>query len=126
MVKADLQKSVWVLVNLISNAIRYTPYQGTIKVKAEDKPRVVQFSVIDNGKGIPEEYQEKIFQKYFQVHSDQDGAGGSGLGLAIAKEFINAQGGEIGVESELGKGSIFYFTLPKMESIIDSGDKYET
>lgn len=124
-VKADLQKTVWVLVNLISNAVRYTPSQGTITMKAEDKPRVIQFSVIDNGRGIPVEYRDKIFQKYFQVHSDQDGAGGSGLGLAIAKEFINAQGGEIGVESELGKGSIFYFTLPKMESIT-GGDQYET
>ncbi|WP_441000146.1 ATP-binding protein [Fodinibius sp. SL11] len=115
-VKADLQKSVWVLVNLISNAVRYTPPNGNIVLKAEDEPRAVRFSVIDNGKGIPGEYLDKIFQKYFQVYGDKNDNGGSGLGLAIAKEFINAQGGEIGVESELGKGSTFYFTLPKISN----------
>lgn len=116
-VKADLQKSVWVLVNLISNAVRYTPPNGNIVLKAEDEPRAVRFSVIDNGKGIPGEYLDKIFQKYFQVYGDKNDNGGSGLGLAIAKEFINAQGGEIGVESELGKGSTFYFTLPKISNL---------
>ncbi|TYP93743.1 PAS domain S-box-containing protein [Fodinibius salinus] len=112
-VKADMQKSVWVLVNLISNAVRYTPPGGQIVLKAADEPRAIRFSVTDNGKGIPEEYLGKIFQKYFQVYGDKNDNGGSGLGLSIAKEFINAQGGEIGVESELGKGSTFYFTLPK-------------
>ncbi|PAU94897.1 PAS domain-containing sensor histidine kinase [Aliifodinibius salipaludis] len=123
-VKTDLQKSVWVLVNLISNAVRYTPDHGKILLKAEEQPRVVRFSVTDNGKGIPEEYIDKIFQKYFQVYGDKNGSGGSGLGLSIAKEFINAQGGEIGVESELGKGSTFYFTLPKNRSL-DKIDSYE-
>lgn len=125
LVRVDLQKSVWVLVNLLSNAIRYTPTLGTIKMKAEDKPRTIQFSVIDNGKGIPDEYRDKIFQKYFQIHSDKNDRGGSGLGLAIAKEFINAQGGEIFVESELGEGSTFYFTLPKVKSI-EQDENYET
>lgn len=114
-VKADLQKSVWVLVNLISNAVRYTPSKGKIILKAEDDTKTIRFSVIDNGKGIPEEYLDKIFHKYFQVYNKQSDSGGSGLGLAIAKEFITAQGGQIGVESELGKGSTFYFTLPKFK-----------
>lgn len=122
-VKADLQKSVWVLVNLISNAIRYTPPKGKIVLKAEEEPRYVRLSVIDNGKGIPAEYLDKIFQKYFQVYGDKNDDGGSGLGLSIAKEFINAQGGEIGVESELGQGSTFYFTLPKQKNAL--GDFYE-
>lgn len=112
-VKTDVQKTVWVLVNLISNAIRYTPANGSIKLKSEDQNRTVKFFVSDTGEGIPAEYLDKIFQKYFQVYDDQNGSGGSGLGLAIAKEFINAQGGEIGVESEPDKGSTFYFTLPK-------------
>lgn len=116
-VKADLQKSVWVLVNLISNAVRYTPSNGKIILKAEDDIKAVRFSVIDNGKGIPEEYLDKIFQKYFQVYSSKNETGGSGLGLAICKEFITAQGGEIGVDSELGKGSAFYFTLPKFNNV---------
>lgn len=122
-VKADLQKTVWVLVNLISNAIRYTPNKGRIRLGAEDLPKSIKFSVTDSGKGIPEEYLDKIFQKYFQIQSDWNGSGGSGLGLAIAREFINAQGGEIGVDSELGKGSTFYFTLPKAKNAYS--DNYE-
>ncbi|MGM0588287.1 MAG: ATP-binding protein [Bacteroidota bacterium] len=113
-VKADVQKTVWVLVNLISNAIRYTPQEGTITLQAEDVPSYILFSVTDTGEGIPSEYLDKIFHKYFQVYGEQDHVGGSGLGLAISKEFINAQGGEIGVESTVGKGSTFYFTLPKV------------
>ncbi len=112
-IKADLQKTVWVLVNLISNAIRHTAPDGSIKLKATEMAETVQFSVADTGKGISPEYLDKIFQKYFQVHGDQNGDGGSGLGLPLAKKFINAQGGEIDVESGLGKGSTFYFTLPK-------------
>jgi len=112
-VKTDVQKTVWVLVNLISNAIRYTPTSGRIELKAEEKPSSIKFLVTDTGEGIAEEYLDKIFQKYFQVYADKDGDGGSGLGLAIAKEFINAQGGEIDVKSTVGKGSTFYFTLPK-------------
>ncbi len=121
-VKADLQKTVWVLVNLIANAIRYSETGSKIVLKAEDKQRAVQFSVVDYGKGIPKEYQQKIFQKYVQI-SDED-SGDSGLGLAIAKEFIAAQGGSIAVESEIGEGSTFYFTLPKANKSI-SNDDYE-
>lgn len=112
-VKTDVQKTVWVLVNLISNAIRYTPNNGHIKLIAEEKSASIKFVVTDTGKGIPSEYLDKIFQKYFQVYTKKDGNGGNGLGLAIAKEFINAQGGEIYVESKVGEGSTFYFTLPK-------------
>ncbi len=111
-IKADLQKTVWVLVNLISNAMRYTSPKGFIKLKAEEMEQVIKFSVTDSGKGISPEFLDKIFQKHFQVN-DQNGTGGSGLGLSIAKKFINAQNGNIGVESELGQGSTFYFTLPK-------------
>lgn len=118
LVKADVQKSVWVLVNLISNAIRYSPSGKKIILKAEDSPKIIRFAVTDFGKGIPQEYQQKIFRKYVQIDSDKDKKG-SGLGLAIAKEFINAQGGTIGVKSDLGKGSTFYFTLSKAENITE-------
>ncbi len=114
-VKTDLQKTEWVLVNLISNALRYTPFEGTIRLDVKVDEASVIFSVSDSGQGIPDEYIDKIFQKYFQVHGNSIKNGGSGLGLAIAKEFITAQGGEINVKSELGEGSTFYFTLPKIK-----------
>lgn len=125
LIKTDLQKSVWVLLNLISNAIRYTAPGGLVRIKAEDLPEAIKFSVIDNGIGIPSEYLDKVFQKYFRVHEGQNDGDGSGLGLAIAKEFIKAQGGEIGVESKLGAGSTFYFTLPKDLENMKVCDKYK-
>lgn len=113
-VQADSQKSVWVLVNLISNAIRYTDSNGKITLKAQpDKnPGYILFAVEDTGKGIAPEDLDRIFDKYYQVDKNRKDRTGSGLGLSIAKEFITAQGGRIWAESELGKGSTFYFTLP--------------
>jgi signal transduction histidine kinase len=112
-VQADLQKTVWVLVNLISNAIRYTDAGGTISLQAKsyDNKTFIQFSVIDTGKGITAEDLDRIFDKYYQADGDQIDALGSGLGLAIAKEFITAQGGQIWAESTPGEGSQFYFIL---------------
>lgn len=113
-VQADSQKTVWVLVNLISNAIRYTGFKGRIVLEAResDSPQFVQFAVKDTGEGIAPEDLDKIFDKYYQVNKGQKDRTGSGLGLSIAKEFITAQGGQIWAESEPGKGSSFYFTLP--------------
>lgn len=117
-VKADLQKTVWVLINLISNAIRFVDTNGTITLEArrDRNPGYVRFSVEDNGKGIDPDYLDKIFQKYFQMPKDQKDRSGSGLGLSIAKEFITAEGGKIWAESEPGKGSKFCFTLPVVKS----------
>lgn len=113
-VKADFNKISWVLTNLISNAIRYIPDDGNGKIEIDYKEtgRKVLFSVSDNGDGIPKDQQKKIFQKFIQSSGD-DKAGSTGLGLAIAKEIINAHKGSIWVESEVGKGSTFYFTLYK-------------
>jgi len=113
-VKADFNKISWVLTNLVGNALRYTPRDGSGKIilKAKETANKILVSVSDNGKGIPEEYQDRIFSKFIQV-KNEDGTetGGTGLGLAISKEIINAHGGEIWVDSKLGKGSTFYFTL---------------
>lgn len=114
MVKSDFNKITWVLTNLIGNALRYTPRDGTgeIKINAKQTANKMLISVSDNGKGIPEEYQDKIFEKFIQVKGEYgEEAGGTGLGLAISKEIIKAHGGEIWVESRLGEGSTFYFTL---------------
>ncbi len=114
-VQADSQKTVWVLVNLISNAIRYTGPDGQITLEATlaEDPEFVQFAVKDTGEGIAAEDLDKIFDKYYQVDKDQKDRKGSGLGLSIAKEFIRAQGGRIWAESTPGTGSRFYFTLPQ-------------
>lgn len=115
-IHADAQKTVWVLVNLISNAIRYTDAGGTILLEAHHgpDPAYVQFVVEDTGRGIEAGDLEKIFDKYYQVKVPDRGGSdrGSGLGLSIAREFIRAQGGSIRAESEPGQGSRFIFQLP--------------
>jgi NtrC-family two-component system sensor histidine kinase KinB len=110
-VKADGNKITWVLTNLISNALHFTPPGGIIRLKAEAFGPFVQLSVSDNGPGIPYEYQSKIFDKFVQVKSNHT-LGGSGLGLAICKEIVRAHGGTIWVDAVPGAGSTFTFTLP--------------
>lgn len=110
-VRADPTKATWVLINLVSNALRYTATGGHIRLSAERAGPQVHVHVADDGAGIPYEYQPKIFDKFVQVKDDPT-TGGSGLGLAICKEIVRAHGGTIWVESTPGKGSIFTFTLP--------------
>ncbi|RFS23540.1 HAMP domain-containing protein [Chitinophaga silvatica] len=111
-VVADVEKTAWVLVNLLTNAIRYSKEGTSIMLHIEQgESGKVVFTVQDFGKGIPAEFLQRIFERFYQVPGRKQ-VQGSGLGLAISKEFIEAQGGTIGVESEEGKGSRFYFTLP--------------
>ena len=100
-----------VFTNLIGNAIKYTPAEGTITVTIGDHNGALRCCVADTGEGIPDAYREKIFQKFEQVEGQR--RGGTGLGLTIAKFFVEAHLGDIWVESEPGKGSRFYFTIPK-------------
>lgn len=114
LIRADFNKISWILINLIGNAMRYTPRDGSGKIQIEGKRTgsIAMVSVSDNGIGIPQEYRKKIFEKFVQV-KDKEGnpTGGTGLGLAICKEIIEAHGGQIWVKSKLTKGSTFYFTL---------------
>jgi len=111
-IQADVEKTAWVLVNLLTNAIRYSPSGAEIRLTVEQtEDQMLTFSVQDTGKGIPPAFREKIFERFYQVPGTQHQKS-SGLGLAIAREFIEAQGGSINVESEEGKGSRFYFKLP--------------
>lgn len=112
MMAADAEKSAWVLVNLLTNAIRYSSAGTDVELDVlQTETGTLHFSVRDHGKGIDPAFRSRIFERFFQVPGSED-TKGSGLGLAIAKEFIEAQGGVIGVESELGKGSRFWFSLP--------------
>jgi NtrC-family two-component system sensor histidine kinase KinB len=108
-VQADTEKTAWVLTNLISNAIRYSYDNATIFLQIATQNNQVVFMVKDTGQGIAPEYKNKIFDRYFQVPGAKKE--GSGLGLAISKEFIEAQNGQLSVESELGAGSTFSVTL---------------
>jgi NtrC-family two-component system sensor histidine kinase KinB len=108
---ADANKIAWVLTNLISNALRYSPAGGRIEITGHAIGRFVHFSVTDEGPGVPLEYQTKIFDKFVQVRDDQMRSG-SGLGLAICREIVKAHGGTIWVDSVEGQGSRFTFTIP--------------
>ncbi|MET1056100.1 MAG: HAMP domain-containing sensor histidine kinase [Pedobacter sp.] len=111
-VNADVEKTAWVLINFLSNALRYSAPQSKVQIGLVQKEGGIEFSVRDYGKGIDEQYQERLFDRYFQVPADGNNKSGSGLGLAISKDFIEAEQGTIWVESELGKGSRFCFMLP--------------
>jgi two-component system, NtrC family, sensor histidine kinase KinB len=110
-VSADPNKLPWVITNLCGNALRYTPPGGTITVRASHDGPSVLVEVLDTGPGIPKEAQARLFEKFSQRWSPA-GVGMAGLGLYIAREIVEAHGGMIGVESEPGKGSRFYFRLP--------------
>ena len=109
-IKMDSEKTAWVLTNFITNAIRYSPEETEIILSLHKKKEAVYFSVKDFGKGIEQQYRKRIFDRYFQVPGSAKS--GSGLGLAISKDFIESQGGNIGVETEPGMGSTFYFSFP--------------
>lgn len=104
-IKVDAEKTVWVLTNLLSNAIRYSYDDSAIYIHMTPNGKMLDFSVKDTGQGIAAKYKDRIFDKYFRVPGTQQE--GTGLGLAICKEFIEAQGGQIRVESEYGSGSTF-------------------
>lgn len=113
-INCDGQRVEQVLTNLVSNAIKFTPSGGQVTISAEAAMENMRFTVTDTGRGIPPEALPRVFDKFFQVQSStESGAKGTGLGLAIVKHLIELHGGEAGVESETGRGSRFYFTLPR-------------
>jgi NtrC-family two-component system sensor histidine kinase KinB len=110
-VMADQQKIRHVFMNLFTNALRFTGPGGSITVQAVLEHEHVRFSVEDTGTGIPADHLSRIFEQFYRVPGQEDKSG-IGLGLAIVKEIIRAHGGDVGVQSNVGEGSIFYFTLP--------------
>jgi len=109
-VMVDPERVTLVFSNLINNAICHTPSGGSIDVRALPTDGVVRFEVSDTGEGILPEHQRYLFERYFRVPGSN--SKGAGLGLSIAKEMVEAHGGQIGVKSERGKGSTFWFTIP--------------
>lgn len=109
---ADQEKTAWVLINLLSNALRYSPEKKCILLVIKETDRQIEFSVSDYGKGIEEQYRKLIFDRFFRVPTEINfEKNGSGLGLSISKDFIESQGGSIGVESTVDEGSRFWFRL---------------
>ena len=114
LIKADPEQIEVVFRNLLDNAIKYTPNGGEIYISAFEKAENIYIEVADNGIGISAEHLPRIFERFYRADKDRSRKlGGTGLGLAIVKHIVQAHGGTIGVESKPGKGSKFFFTLPK-------------
>jgi signal transduction histidine kinase len=112
----DKDRIIQVLINLINNASKFTD-QGTIRVDTRREKEFVRVTVSDTGCGMAPGEIPKVFEKFEQLKNARERkTGGTGLGLSIAKEIVLAHGGQIWVESELGRGSSFHFTLPVQKS----------
>src|SRR5262249_32795258 len=107
-IRADERKVKQVLLNLLSNALKFTPERGRINVGASVNGGLVEVSVADTGVGIAPEDQEAAFEEFRQVGSADKKVEGTGLGLALCRKFVELHGGRIWVESEVGKGSTFF------------------
>lgn len=117
---ADEDRIREVLVNLIDNAVKYTPEGGSIRIMEIGRGNEQEFIVCDTGFGIPKESLGRIFERFYRVDKARSREmGGTGLGLSIVKHIIERHKGRVWVESELGKGSSFHFTLPKYEERLD-------
>ena len=109
------------LINLLANAVKFSVEKGEVEIKVEQGEDTLQVSVIDHGRGIPSELKQLIFERFKQADAaDESQKGGTGLGLAIAKAIVERHGGTIGVESELGHGSRFWFRLPHNSSLAEA------
>lgn len=108
-VEVDPVRIRQVLLNLLANALRHTPVEGTVAIEVQSGPRQILVRVRDNGSGIAPEELPRVFER-FQKGSD---SGGSGLGLAIARKLVLAHGGDVGIESEPGKGTVVTVSLPR-------------
>ena len=111
-IRADERKVKQVLLNLLSNALKFTPEGGRIDVGATMTDGMVEVSVADTGVGIAPEEQEAVFEEFRQVGTADKKVEGTGLGLALCRRFVELHGGRIWIKSQVGQGSTFTFTLP--------------
>jgi two-component system, OmpR family, phosphate regulon sensor histidine kinase PhoR len=125
-VLCDRDQARRVLINLIHNAIKWSPPGETIRVEVRDGEDEVTFAVIDNGPGVPDDHTERIFERFYQVDPARSKGDGSGLGLAICKHIVEAHGGRIWAEGNShGGGGRFLFTLPKADGRTNAADSSE-
>ncbi|GAB3890873.1 ATP-binding protein [Larkinella knui] len=110
-IKADPDKATWVLVNLLSNAVRHSPEDNVVAISARQIGNQVEFTVRDFGPGLRPEHRARVFDRYFRAPGQNGSVSGTGLGLAISKEFIQTMGGEIGLKDGIEPGAAFYFRL---------------
>ncbi len=110
LIRADKEKTTWVLINFLTNAIKYSFESSAVEIRVKPLPDRVDITVKDHGRGIDEKYLTRVFDRYFKVPGSHERSR-TGLGLAISKEFIEAQGGKIWVNSRLGEGSEFGFSF---------------
>ncbi|MGH9548768.1 MAG: sensor histidine kinase, partial [Terriglobales bacterium] len=111
--EADQDRLTQVVVNLLANAIKFSPEGMEIVLAVKKQPESVRFEITDQGKGVPESMQAQIFERFKQVdRCDETQKGGTGLGLSICKAIVERHGGTIGVQSGSGRGSTFWFELP--------------
>jgi PAS domain S-box-containing protein len=116
-VAADKDRARQILVNLVENAIKYSPDGGRVVLGVEPVDDAVRFRVFDEGLGIPADEHDRVFEKFYRLDPDMiQGIGGTGLGLYICRELVERMGGSIWLESEEGKGSTFFFDLPSVAS----------
>ena len=111
-VRADTTRFKQILMNLLGNAIKFTPEGGKIELAVQQLGEVVRVEVRDSGPGVPLEEQQHVFEAFHRLQQSEKGAEGTGLGLAITRRLVELHGGYLGLESKLGSGSCFYFTLP--------------
>lgn len=120
-VVADSERLVQVLVNLLSNAVKFSPADSAVSITTDLVDSMLEVRVTDRGRGVPVEHQQAIFERFHQVEgADATEKKGTGLGLPICKQIIEQHGGAIGVRSQPGQGSIFWFTIPLVTSGTDS------
>ncbi|MGM9625697.1 MAG: sensor histidine kinase, partial [Eubacteriales bacterium] len=123
-ITADKDRIEQVFLNILSNAVKYTPDGGKIAVRAVSGQSHIAVSIRDNGIGVPKEDQPHLFERFYRVEKSRTtGAGGTGLGLAIAKELVEAHGGSIHLTSEVGRGTEITVILPIRSPLADTAEQ---